>query len=97
MTRIRITEVRSVEFELVPEHYAEGSTVEEMIAVETESAKTHIEYFDMFVEDGAVTSDITVENLDEVVDKPDLVIVKNDNGTVTEVVLLADDDEKDDS
>ena len=55
---ITITETRKATLEIDPANYPEGSTKEEMIAIEKKGAETQVEYMDML----DATSEIEVDH-----------------------------------
>lgn len=98
MTKIRVTETRFIEFELNPDFYEEGATIDDMIAIELDSAKTHVEYFDVYDSDSMefgtdLSAVIVSEDQKPDLVVPDLAVVKNEDGSTTEIVLLADDED----
>ena len=61
--KIKVTETRTLIFELNPDWYAEGATLEDMINVEKNAAETNPEYFELCDNDACV-SNVTVEIVD---------------------------------
>jgi len=55
---ITITETRKATLEIDPANYPEGSTKEEMLAIEKKGAETQVEYMDML----DATSEITIDH-----------------------------------
>lgn len=65
MPKIKITEVREIIFEPNPDYYVEGTTLEEIMQIEKDAAECSPEYFDSFIEDGKVSSVVTVTIVEE--------------------------------
>lgn len=63
--RIKVTETRTIEFDVEPEFYDAGATPAEMIAIEKENAENYPGYFD-YVDGAVTTSVISAEMVDDV-------------------------------
>lgn len=46
LPRVKFTEVRTIEFDLNPEHYDDGWTLEQMLEQEVHQAEAYVEFWD---------------------------------------------------